>query len=105
MGDDRLLVPLAQTVDRWTGIALWSLGLVLLLGIMGFVIARFRKRYSQIDATPTGFTLGDLRELHRSGKMTDAEFEVAKNLVLKGLKASLGAGDRTQPPPRTGKVP
>jgi hypothetical protein len=104
-GAEVSVIPLAQARDGYGGIMIWSLGLVLLLALMGFAIARFRKRMSQSDVTPAGFTLGELRQLHRTGKMTDAEFEVAKNLVLKGLKTSLGPSDRTQRPPGTGKLP
>lgn len=68
----------------------WSLGLIALLVVMGIAIAMLRKRMSPLDPPMAGgFSLGDLRELHRKGKMTDAEFEAAKNLVLKGLKQSV----------------
>jgi hypothetical protein len=74
----------------WEGAVAWGGGLLLLLGLMIFVIVRIRRALSPRDSSPaTGFTLGELRDLHRKGKMTDAEFEAAKGLVLKGLKTSV----------------
>jgi hypothetical protein len=37
---------------------------------------------SEDDPTPVGFTLSDLRELHRLGKMSTEEFELTKNNML-----------------------
>lgn len=107
MARDLVLVyPMAQGSEGWAPVVVWSAGLLILLALMGFAIARFRKRFSSTESpSSTGFTLTDLRELHRSGKMTDAEFEVAKKLVLNGLKTSLGSSDRTKPPSGTDKVP
>ena len=34
----------------------------------------------------TGFTLSDLRQLHKAGKMTDREFELAKAKILEAAK-------------------
>jgi len=34
-----------------------------------------------------GFTLSDLREMHRSGQMSDEEFEAAKSLIVSAVKA------------------
>jgi len=70
---------------------MWSFGLIVLLVLMAMVIARLRKRLSPgQDAPAAGFTLGELRDLHRKGKMTDTEFEAAKGLVLRGLKQERG---------------
>lgn len=56
-----------------------------------YVIARLRKNMKEDDyaATPGagGFTLTDLRELHKSGQMTDEEFDKAKHLIVSAMKA------------------
>jgi hypothetical protein len=56
--------------------------------------------------TGDGFTLSDLRRLHKEGKMTDGEFESAKAILIGSLKAASTksaaatppAGPRTKPP-------
>ncbi len=65
--------------------------ILLLLGIMavvavGFLVVQRVKRAYQAedprsDAT-VGFTLSDLRQLHKSGQMSDEEFEKAKTKVI-----------------------
>lgn len=84
----------------------WSVALIALLVVAGVLIVWFRKRFSVQDPTSSGgFTLGDLRELHRAGKMTDAEFEAAKGLVLKGLKASMEEPKKKPGASKSGKTP
>jgi hypothetical protein len=59
---------------------------VVLIGLVlaAFVaVAQVKKRLVRPDdPTSTGFTLADLRALHREGKMTDAEFEKAKQVIV-----------------------
>jgi hypothetical protein len=38
------------------------------------------------DVGGPGFSLSDLRQLHKSGKMTDEEFERAKAQVVQGIQ-------------------
>ena len=68
-------------------IIIWSL---VLLGVVlvGFVaVAQLKKRLVQPDShASAGFTLADLRALHRSGKMTDEEFARAKEALIAGIK-------------------
>ena len=68
-------------------IIIWSL---VLLGavLVGFIaVAQLKKRLVQPDRhAAAGFTLADLRALHRSGKMTDEEFARAKEALIAGLK-------------------
>lgn len=69
--------------------------ILLLLGIMavvavGFIVVqRVKRAYSTEDSRPdanVGFTLSDLRELHKSGQMSDEEFEKAKAKVIDAAK-------------------
>jgi hypothetical protein len=70
----------------------WSLVLIALLVGGFFGIARLRQwlKSDDADASPGpggGFTLSDLRQLHKQGKMTDAEFERLKGMILGNAKA------------------
>jgi hypothetical protein len=85
---------------------LWSLGLLVLL-VVGFTVALWlRKRMSPggADFRAQGFTLADLRDLHKKGLMTDAEFERAKAQVVQGMaappptKAGVTGPDILRPP-------
>ena len=87
----------------------WSLALLGLL-VGGFWAAVFLKRRLQApdEEMPVGFTLSDLRELHRSGRMTAQEYEKAKEQVVKKAKLAaerMGAKPKPQPPLETGLAP
>ena len=69
--------------------------ILLLLGIMavvavGFLVVQRVKRAYQTEDRPAdgtvGFTLSDLRDLHKSGQMSDEEFEKAKAKVIDAAK-------------------
>ena len=91
---------LAQTTSvSIAGVVAWSVGLLvaLVLGMMG--AARLKRRLRQDDFQPaaaSGFTLSDLRQMHRAGQLTDAEFERAKEKVVAAAKK---AAARAAPPP------
>ncbi len=62
--------------------------------LFGIIIAAFfaysqLKRWMSDDEQPAamGFTLADLRDLHRQGKMTDAEYELARGKMVASAKA------------------
>jgi hypothetical protein len=64
-------------------------------------LAAYRK-WMRADDTPTGpgFTLGDLRKLHKEGKMTTEEFEKAKAILIGSAKAGADKpvlGERQRP--------
>jgi hypothetical protein len=86
-----------------TGSALfWALVLIFALVLMFGAVAAFRK-WMKADDIPTGpgFTLGDLRRLHKEGKMTTEEFEKAKAALIGTTKAGADKpvlGDRPQGP-------
>src|SRR3954462_2905998 len=92
--------PLAQTATG--GALVWTLVLIFALVLMFGAVAAFRK-LMKADDTPTGrgFTLGDLRRLHKEGKMTTEEFEKAKAALIGTAKAGADKpvlGDRPQRP-------
>ena len=51
-----------------------------------------------------GFTLSDLRRMHKEGRMTDEEFEKAKMLIVGAAKAPRPASDSELKPP-SGRSP
>lgn len=70
-----------------TSILIWSLVL------MGFVFVGFllvswvRNRLREPDEpVSAGFSLGDLRDMHRRGQLSDEEFERAKQQLIGMLK-------------------
>ena len=84
----------------------WSLVLICLLMVGFFAYSRLRQ-WMQDDDMPApgiGFTLSDLRQLHKQGQMTDEEFERAKSKIVGGAKAMAAklpdplARNRTPPP-------
>ena len=85
---------------------LWSVVLIVALLLLFGAIVVYRK-WMNADETTTGegFTLSDLRKLHKEGKMTTEEFEKAKTILIGSLKAAAAKeesgpaqGPRTNPP-------
>ena len=68
-------------------ILVWSLVLLAAV-IIGFVLVLWvKRRLRQVDEAPTlGFSLADLRELHRTGKISDEEYERARGKMAASLK-------------------
>jgi hypothetical protein len=92
---------LAQQADQGTGGALlWSIVLIVSILLLFGGIVLYRKWMNADDTTTgEGFTLGDLRRLHKEGKMTDGEFESAKAILIGSLKA---AAAKSTPSPNEG---
>jgi cytochrome b len=69
------------------GIVIACAMLFLLVLIGAFGVAWLRKWFWGPDdptITSTGFTLGDLRQLHRSGRLSDEEFQKARDKIVAG---------------------
>ena len=79
---------MSLTPDNAISIIFWLLVLVALI-VAGFVLVAWARRGLKAtdDTAPGGFTLSDLRDLRRQGKMTDEEFERAKAGLLAALRA------------------
>ena len=71
------------------GVIGWSLVLIVLLIIGAAGVLRLRRWLKEDDAPSggIGFTLSDLRQLHKQGKMTDAEFERARAKMVEAGRA------------------
>jgi len=84
----------------------WSFVLICLLVCGFFAISKLRQwlKEEDVPAAGIGFTLSDLRQLHKQGQMTDEEFERAKAKIIGGAKAMAAklpdplARDRTERP-------
>ena len=85
-------LPVAQySAASTVSILVWS-SLFIVLVILGFVLVLWVKRRLRDDSDaknvkPLGFSLSDLRELHRNGHMSDEEFERAKEKIIGAAKA------------------
>src|SRR5262245_20342086 len=67
----------------------WSLVIVALI-VVAFFAVMYLRRWLQEEDVPSGgigFTLSDLKQLHREGKMTDEEFQRAHSKMMAGAKA------------------
>lgn len=73
----------------WSDVApyLAGLGGLLVIGAVVIILVRRSVRGTP-GGTAHGFTLEELRELHRSGQLSDAEFRHAKEAMIRQLKPS-----------------
>src|SRR5689334_14411181 len=72
---------------------LWSAVIVVLLGILFWSLTWLRKHLKEgadgASGVPAaGFTLADIRQLYKDGKMSSEEYERAKAKVLASAKAA-----------------
>ena len=76
-------MPLMLAEMSTSSIVTWSLILMALIVAGWVTVWQVRRRMTRPDETAgTGFTLSDLRQLHKSGQMSDEEFERAKAKVV-----------------------
>jgi hypothetical protein len=79
-----LLAQSADPLDVFMGVLLL---VVVLVG--GFMALMYFKKWLKEDDEPSsdiGFTLGDLRQLHKNGKMSDEEYEKARTQMIAATK-------------------
>lgn len=65
-----------------------ALLIVLVVALFGVVMWLRRRLSPNEDFHGEGFTLGDLRRLHQSGKLSDDEFEKAKQGLITAAQAA-----------------
>lgn len=91
---------LAASENSSYSVFVWSLVLVAAV-IGGFWLVTMVKRWltASGDEQPKslGFSLSDLRELHRSGKLSDEEYERARTKMAASLKRDLNKPPRPKP--------
>lgn len=69
-------------------IVIWSLVLIAVLIGMFLLVSRIKHwLHPPVDTTGgVGFTLSDLRALHREGKMSDEEFDKARAKIIESAQ-------------------
>lgn len=98
-------IQLLAQESEWGSIWVWSLVLIGFLVFM-FVVVTFIRRGLRGDDTPTtgpAFTLGDLRDLHKRGQMTDDEYARAKAALVNAIKTAPIVAPSTSYKPVTGQ--
>ena len=77
----------------------YLIALIAVVVVGGVIMYLVRRRLRADDGGKSdGFTLQDLRDLHASGELTDAEFERAKAQMIGRLKAP-SKPEASGPPP------
>jgi hypothetical protein len=78
---------LAQSDSSLGDVFFWGLLLMVLVVALFAAVAVLRKKLSpNEDFHGAGFTLSDLRQMHKKGQMSDEEFERAKIALLGAMK-------------------
>ncbi len=96
------LIP-APTIRSTSTDALLGVAAVAVLVALGVVAIFAARRYLRAAAPPpSGFTLGDLRELPEAGEITDVEYEAAKASIIAQVKRPAASPKK---PPYTGRNP
>src|SRR5687768_12053515 len=87
--------PLAAQENALSSVFVWSLVLVAIVIGAFWLVSMLKRRLKVTDDEPAslGFTLSDLREMHRAGQLSDEEFERARTKMAASLKKDL------KPPP------
>ena len=85
-----ILPPMLAQAEESGSILLWSLVLVGSLLVLFAAVAWYRKwlRKDEFAGGAGGFTLSDLRQLHKSGQMSTEEYEKAKAALVDSATAS-----------------
>jgi len=86
-----------------TDIVIWSLVLMGLLIVALAAVVRLKKKLMQSDQTSSagGFTLSNLRQLYKNGKMSTEEFEKAKAQIV-AIARTPASGNPTASLPKPG---
>jgi hypothetical protein len=82
-----------------TDVILWSLLLIGLIVAGWLTVWQVKRRLQKTDDVlgNAGFTLSDLRRLHKSGQMSDEEFEKAKARVVDAARRAAARDEARAP--------
>jgi hypothetical protein len=100
--------PRIETMDDF-GSYLWIFFYVAVIGGLAWVAIHYIRGWLKQDEDFSGgggFSIGDLRKLHRDGKMSDAEFEKARAIIVGRSAAAMNssptpANNSASPAPST----
>ena len=85
---------LGQAENASSSIYLWAIVLLFVVVVLFGAIAWARKRLSPNEEFHgEGFTLSDLRQMHKEGKLSDDEFNRAKAKMVEALHAAQARKD------------
>lgn len=93
---------LAQQTDT-VGVLIWALLLiVLVIALFGAVegFKRWLRRDHQETGAIGGFTLDELRRMHREGKLSDEEFEATRRRLVAAAQSAAARGAERSSAPR-----
>ncbi|MGD0540971.1 MAG: hypothetical protein ABSB33_05595 [Tepidisphaeraceae bacterium] len=96
------LTNLADGDDSASGLVFVCVFLLIMVIVATYAVMWLRKRLwgpEDADLPATGFTLGDLKQLHREGKLTDQEFQLARDKVVAAAQAAAKRESAKQTPP------
>lgn len=101
-----MLLLIAQTTPATKADALGILlslivivGVAVIVAVIGFIFwRRFTREEDPALTRNTAFTLADLRQLHRDGQLSDAEFERARAAIIAQTRAALAPSDADDSP-------
>ncbi len=88
-----------MNVDKAHQAIILALVVFVLVLLLGLVVLLYRRRYfgARVDE-PQGFTLADVRRMHREGQLSDEEYERMRQAVI-----GMSAGRPEGPPEGAGK--
>lgn len=80
---------LGTTSSVLTSIVVPLAAVLVFTGLLLAVLSFIRRRMKIEESTPRDFSLTELRDLHRQGKLTDEEFDRAKSLLVGKVHSNL----------------
>jgi len=91
-------VPLLQITSHELPIFVWS-GVLIVVLLIGFLAVQRIRDWVHVKDAPeehiaTGFTLSDLRQMHRDGKISDEEFSRARDRIIAAAKKAHAIGEK-----------
>lgn len=78
--------------------------LVVVVVVGWFAIVRLRRWMRSEADDPRAFTLDDLRRLHREGRLSDDEFQRARDAMIQAVQRAAARQDGAESAPRSGRT-
>ncbi len=103
----RFLAAADASTNGLSGVFVWSGVLIaaVLVAFAGYSYLRRWMRQADDPDAGRGFTLSDLRDLHRQGKMTDEEFQATRAQLVGAAKRMADGMPPVLPRPSTRRPP